>query len=90
VLLVVEVSETTSLRRDRDIKLPIYARAGIAEAWIVDVRGERILVHRPAWRRIRVGAGGRSRRGRRAGRVPRSPGGGGRGLSLGSRRIAVQ
>ena len=45
VLLVVEVSDT-SLRRDRDIKLPIYARAGVAEAWIVDVRGERILVYR--------------------------------------------
>jgi Uma2 family endonuclease len=45
VLLVVEASDT-SLRRDRDIKLPIYARAGIAEAWIVDVRGERILVYR--------------------------------------------
>ena len=45
VLLVVEVSDT-SRRRDRDIKLPIYARAGIAEAWIVDVRGERIFVYR--------------------------------------------
>ena len=43
--VVVEVSDT-SLRRDRDIKLPIYARAGVAEAWIVDVRGERILVYR--------------------------------------------
>ena len=45
VLLVVEVSDT-SLCRDRDIKLPIYARAGIGEAWIVDVRGERVLVYR--------------------------------------------
>lgn len=45
VLLVVEVSDT-SLRRDREIKVPIYARAGIAEAWIVDVRGERMFVYR--------------------------------------------
>jgi Uma2 family endonuclease len=36
----------TSLRRDREIKVPIYARAGIAEAWIVDVRGERMFVYR--------------------------------------------
>jgi Uma2 family endonuclease len=38
-LLVVEVSET-SYRYDRRIKLPLYARAGIPEVWIVDlVRG---------------------------------------------------
>ena len=36
VLLVIEVAETT-LPYDRDRKLPVYARAGIAEVWIVDV-----------------------------------------------------
>lgn len=34
VLLVVEVSET-STDYDRDIKMPLYARAGIGEAWLV-------------------------------------------------------
>jgi Uma2 family endonuclease len=36
VLLVIEVAETT-LSYDHDRKLPVYARAGIAEVWIVDV-----------------------------------------------------
>jgi Uma2 family endonuclease len=36
VLLVVEVSES-SLRFDRERKLPLYARRGIPEYWIVDV-----------------------------------------------------
>ena len=37
VLLVVEVADS-SLRYDRTIKLPLYARAGIAEVWIVDLK----------------------------------------------------
>jgi Uma2 family endonuclease len=45
VLLLVEVSDA-SLRRDRDLKVPLYARAGIPEVWIVDVQGERVIVHR--------------------------------------------
>ena len=45
VLLVIEVSDTT-LRYDRDVKLPLYAAAGIPEAWIVDLEGCRILVYR--------------------------------------------
>ena len=36
VLLVVEVSEN-SLRHDRMVKLPLYARHGVPEVWIVDV-----------------------------------------------------
>ncbi len=36
VLLVIEVSDTT-LGYDRNVKLPIYGRAGIAESWIVDL-----------------------------------------------------
>lgn len=35
-LLVIEVSNS-SLRKDRRIKLPIYAEAGVPEYWIVDV-----------------------------------------------------
>lgn len=44
VLLVVEVSDTT-LSYDRDVKLPMYARAGIPEAWIVDLAGGKVEVH---------------------------------------------
>lgn len=35
-LLVVEVSDTT-LRYDMDVKRSLYARAGVAELWIVDI-----------------------------------------------------
>lgn len=45
VLLIVEVAES-SLRRDRHVKLPLYARAGIPEVWIVDVATLRMEVHR--------------------------------------------
>lgn len=41
LLLVVEVSDTT-LEFDRDVKLPLYARYGVAEAWLVDVDGKTI------------------------------------------------
>lgn len=41
VLLLVEVSDTT-LEYDRRRKLPLYARAGIAEVWIVNLADERI------------------------------------------------
>ena len=44
VLLVVEVSDST-LAYDRNTKLPTYARAGIAEAWIVDLNAGRIERH---------------------------------------------
>ena len=41
VLLLIEVSDTT-LAYDRGVKLPLYARAGIREVWIVDLPGETI------------------------------------------------
>ena len=41
VLLLIEVSDTT-LPYDRGVKLPLYARAGIREVWIVDLPGETI------------------------------------------------
>lgn len=44
VLLVIEVSDTT-LAYDKDIKLPLYAASGIAEAWIVDLNGRKVEVH---------------------------------------------
>ena len=47
-LLVVEVMDSSRLR-DRRVKLPIYARAGAAEVWLVDVNAEEVeLYRRPA------------------------------------------
>ncbi len=43
--LVVEVSDTT-LRYDRQIKLPLYARNEIPEVWIVDLERGRLHVYR--------------------------------------------
>jgi len=43
-LLVIEVSDTT-LRYDRDRKVPLYARHGVREVWIVDVNGDALLVY---------------------------------------------
>ncbi|MGI8553568.1 MAG: Uma2 family endonuclease [Dehalococcoidia bacterium] len=45
MLLIVEVSDTT-LAYVRDVMVPDYAAAGIPEVWIVDLNGERVLVHR--------------------------------------------
>ena len=42
VLLVVEVADS-SLRHDRDVKLGLYARHGVPEVWLIDVRGRRLL-----------------------------------------------
>jgi Uma2 family endonuclease len=44
VLLVIEVADT-SLAYDRDVKLPVYARARIPEVWIVDLRGRKVEVY---------------------------------------------
>ncbi len=44
VLLLVEVAYT-ALPFDRDTKLPIYARSGIAETWLVDLNEECIYVY---------------------------------------------
>ncbi len=44
-LLVVEASDT-SLERDRGVKLPRYAAAGVPEVWIVDFAGEVVEVCR--------------------------------------------
>ena len=45
ILLLIEVSDS-SLRYDRDVKLPLYARAGIAEVWIVDINSRVIGAYR--------------------------------------------
>jgi len=45
IFLLVEVADS-SLRRDRDLKPVVYARAGIPEYWLVNVQTREILVHR--------------------------------------------
>jgi Uma2 family endonuclease len=45
VFLAVEVADT-SVGFDRDVKSPLYARAGIPEAWLVDLTGDYIMVYR--------------------------------------------
>ena len=45
VFFLVEVSDTT-LRYDRNIKLPRYAAAGVCEVWIEDLKNDLLLVYR--------------------------------------------
>jgi hypothetical protein len=45
VLLVVEVMDT-SVERDGRVKLPLYARAGIPETWLVHLGANHVEVHR--------------------------------------------
>ncbi|MBD0257207.1 MAG: Uma2 family endonuclease [Cytophagales bacterium] len=45
VLLVVEVADT-SLAYDRDVKVPLYAQAGIPEVWIMDLNKRELAVYR--------------------------------------------
>lgn len=45
VFLIVEVADS-SLRYDRDVKIPLYAEAGIPEAWLVDLNSKMIFVYR--------------------------------------------
>ena len=45
VLLLVEVADSSE-DYDRDVKLPLYAQAGIPELWIVCLREDLVLVHR--------------------------------------------
>jgi Uma2 family endonuclease len=41
----VEISDS-SLKFDRDVKLPIYAREGIDEVWLIDVRTPAVHIFR--------------------------------------------
>jgi len=43
-LLVIEVADST-LDWDRRVKMKLYARAGVAQAWLVDVGGARVEVY---------------------------------------------
>ncbi len=41
ILLVIEIADST-LKFDRDIKLPLYAEAGIIDFWIVNLRDKQL------------------------------------------------
>ena len=45
VFLLIEVSDST-LETDRAVKLPLYARAGIAEVWIVNLIDRTLEIYR--------------------------------------------
>ena len=42
---MVEVADST-LAFDLNTKAALYARAGIPEYWVLDVKGQRLMVHR--------------------------------------------
>jgi Uma2 family endonuclease len=44
VALVVEVAET-SLSYDREVKIPLYARTGVPEAWVIDLAAGAIEIY---------------------------------------------
>jgi Uma2 family endonuclease len=45
ILLLIEIADS-SYRFDRLVKLPLYARAAVAEVWIVDLNRDVVEVHR--------------------------------------------
>lgn len=45
VLLIIEVADTT-VRYDSEVKMPLYARHGIVEAWLVDLENRRLRIFR--------------------------------------------
>jgi Uma2 family endonuclease len=47
VLLVIEVADST-LAYDRETKMPIYARHGIPEAWLVNVNAQSLTIFQDA------------------------------------------
>jgi Uma2 family endonuclease len=45
VFLLIEVADS-SLEYDREVKLPLYAGAGVPEAWLVNLPADTVEVHR--------------------------------------------
>ena len=45
IFLIIEISDT-SLDYDRRIKVPLYAKAGIPEVWLVDLEQGAVHVYR--------------------------------------------
>ena len=44
ILLLIEIADTT-IRYDREIKIPLYARHGIPEVWLIDLQQERVEIY---------------------------------------------
>ncbi|HEX8118754.1 MAG TPA: Uma2 family endonuclease [Pyrinomonadaceae bacterium] len=44
VLLAIEVADTTVVK-DRTVKIPLYARSGVPEAWLVNIPEEQLEVY---------------------------------------------
>jgi len=57
ILLLIEVAET-SLDYDRTVKVPLYARAGIPEVWVINLAAETVEVYTepgtPAYQSVRT------------------------------------
>ena len=45
IFWLIEVADST-LRRDRDLKVPVYGRSGVQEYWILDVQERCLYVFR--------------------------------------------
>ena len=45
IFLLIEVADTT-VELDRNVKIPLYAKAGIREAWLLDLNADRVEVFR--------------------------------------------
>ena len=45
VLLIIEISDST-LRYDRDVKVPLYAKNGIPEVWLLDIKNRQLEIYR--------------------------------------------
>ena len=45
ILLAIEVADT-SLEHDRDVKVPLYAAAGVPEVWLVNLTDDAVTLYR--------------------------------------------
>jgi len=45
IFLLIEIADTT-VESDRRVKVPLYAKGGVREAWLFDLNGERVEVYR--------------------------------------------
>jgi Uma2 family endonuclease len=45
VFLIIEVADTT-IKYDREVKIPLYAEQGVVEVWLVDINSECVEVYR--------------------------------------------
>jgi Uma2 family endonuclease len=45
VLLIIEVSDST-IRYDRDVKIPLYANNGLPEVWLLDLQSQQLEIYR--------------------------------------------